>query len=193
MINLLESWHHIDLHPAVVVVGALLLPGVAALLLVRYHFSRLRWSQQWRLIAAQDRLTKLKKIQSQPQLFRYIRKIDAFVFEEMILFAFEALGCDIRRNSRYTGDGGVDGRFRYQGAQYLIQAKNYSGFIQTADIKSLSEQSSAAEAIGVFVHTGKTRPATWRIARQQNVVVISGSAVLALLLGTSSADELLGE
>ncbi|WP_192840691.1 restriction endonuclease, partial [Enterobacter hormaechei] len=40
----------------------------------------------------------------------YLRKIDPFVFEELLLEGFEAHGFRTIRNKRYTGDGGIDGQ-----------------------------------------------------------------------------------
>lgn len=37
---------------------------------------------------------------------KYLRKINPYVFEELLLLAFERRGMRVIRNSRYSGDGG---------------------------------------------------------------------------------------
>ncbi|MFP1771066.1 restriction endonuclease [Lonsdalea quercina] len=59
----------------------------------------------------------------------YLRKIDPFTFEELLLEAFETHGFKIIRNKRYTGDGGIDGQVMIGKNRYLIQAKRYRGHI----------------------------------------------------------------
>ncbi|MGS6531656.1 restriction endonuclease, partial [Enterobacter hormaechei] len=44
------------------------------------------------------------------QIINYLRKIDAFVFEELLLEGFEAHGFRTMRIKRYSGDGGIDGQ-----------------------------------------------------------------------------------
>lgn len=186
-------WLNLFSHPAVIAGVILLLSAGAATLAVRLQFSRFRGAQQWRLLAAQRRLSTMQSMEPGPGLFRYVRKIDPFIFEEMLLFAFQTYGCEITRNARYTGDNGVDGQFEYKGRRYLIQAKNYAGYIRTSDIQSLGDQSHQNDAKGVFVHTGKTRRVAWSVASQRNVILISGNSVMGLLLGTSSIESLLGD
>nr|WP_306670548.1 restriction endonuclease [Acidithiobacillus ferrooxidans] len=40
----------------------------------------------------------------------YLRKIDPLVFEELVLDAFQKEGWLVQRSTRYSGDGGIDGR-----------------------------------------------------------------------------------
>lgn len=49
------------------------------------------------------------------QKIAYLRKIDPFVFEELLLEGFERRGFEVIRNRRYTGDGGIDGRVKIDG------------------------------------------------------------------------------
>ncbi|MEX6059375.1 restriction endonuclease [Enterobacter hormaechei] len=50
-----------------------------------------------------------KDVAGLPTKINYLRKIDPFVFEELLLEGFEAHGFRTIRNKRYTGDGGIDG------------------------------------------------------------------------------------
>ena len=54
-----------------------------------------------------------RKIQTLPAFgykIAYLRKIDPFTFEELLLEGFESHGFRTIRNKRHTGDGGIDGR-----------------------------------------------------------------------------------
>lgn len=59
---------------------------------------------------ARQSLKKLAEIPEPGRKFAYLRKIDPFTFEEMILEAYELRGHKVKRNHRYTGDGGIDGK-----------------------------------------------------------------------------------
>ncbi|EPO2651139.1 restriction endonuclease, partial [Klebsiella pneumoniae] len=70
----------------------------------------------------------LAKIQTLPAFgykIAYLRKIDPFTFEELLLEGFESHGFRTIRNKRYTGDGGIDGQVIIGKHRYLIQAKRY--------------------------------------------------------------------
>ena len=86
----------------------------------------------------------------------YLRKIDPLVFEELILTAIEEDNVQVRRNFRYTGDGGVDGEITYGGQRVLIQAKRYSSHIQRAHVQAFASVCAAHSALGLFLHTGRT-------------------------------------
>ncbi len=103
---------------------------------------------------------------SAPKFYGYVRKVDPLVFEELLLYCFAVRGFKIRRNSRYTGDGGVDGMVKLgdnknvynSGAWWLIQAKRYQSHINPQhihDFKRVIDQIPCA-AGGLFIHTGKT-------------------------------------
>ncbi|HHX8430837.1 TPA: hypothetical protein ACVO1V_002940 [Legionella pneumophila] len=66
-------------------------------------------SHRVRIIKAMRVFNLLKKPEFtlQPsRFFAYIRTIDPFVFEELILIAFKSRGLKVIHNKRYTGDGG---------------------------------------------------------------------------------------
>ncbi|WP_435071009.1 restriction endonuclease [Enterobacter hormaechei] len=85
-------------------------------------------------------LERIKTLPGFPQKINYLRKIDPFVFEELLLEGFEAHGFRTIRNKRYTGDGGIDGQVIIGKYRYLIQAKRYRGHIalQKAGIFSVT-------------------------------------------------------
>jgi len=130
-------------------------------------------------------LKKLRSGFTNPQIFTYLRKIDPFVFEELILSAFEDSNYKIQRNTRYTGDGGCDGIvFSQEGTKYLIQAKRYKQHINPHHIDQFIELvSSDASAEGMFIHTGKTGPKAKHKAWRCNLEIISGQQLIDLIKG----------
>ena len=96
-----------------------------------------KYSHKWRRKSAEKVLNKIQFMED-AQIFAYLRKIDAFTMEELVLSAFDKReDVTIIRNSRYTGDGGVDGRLYHnkeengkkEKRKYLIQVKIYSSYI----------------------------------------------------------------
>jgi len=121
-----------------------------------------------------------------PFMLAYLRKIGPDVFEELILNIIEDSNLFVRRNLRYTGDGGIDGIFWLGfGCKILIQAKRYSDDIKASHVTDLCEKVKQKKCdFGIFVHTGKTGPTSKRVIEEhQNVVFISGSRLTDFLTG----------
>lgn len=118
-----------------------------------------------------------------PRVIAYLRKVDPFVFEEILLCALDEAGFDIRRNWRYTGDGGIDGRVKdANGNKIIIQAKRYTGYVKSEDVKSFADAVTRSNVqYGIFGHTGRTGPKS-RWKRGKNVSIISGNHLVRLLL-----------
>lgn len=114
----------------------------------------------------------------------YLRRIDPFVFEELLLTAFERKGYRVKRNERYTGDGGVDGRVYRNGELYLIQAKRYKSYVSARHLENflrLVENTKEAKG-GYFIHTGRTGKETCRLYRGSAIQIISGERLIDLIL-----------
>lgn len=153
----------------------------------RRRRSRRRGSRDghaWRQESARRALGVLRTIEEPSKKFAYLRKVDAFVFEELLLEACERSGHRIQRNRRYTGDGGVDGRVWIEGRLHLIQAKRYSGPVRAEHVEELGALARQSGCRALLIHTGRTGPAT-RAALQRwpQVDLISGDRLLALLEG----------
>lgn len=120
-----------------------------------------------------------------PRIIAYLRQIDPYVFEEMVLTALERQGGIIERNLRYSGDGGIDGRCRLYGELYLVQAKRYRGSIQTQHLRDLSDAIAREGADGgLFVHTGKTPSAAYHVmALDPRITLVSGQDLVDLVRG----------
>ena len=144
-------------------------------------FRFLRPRRRWRIKAADSVLAKVNSIESAAQRFGYLRKVDPFTFEEMILTALDREGHTIMRNRRYTGDGGIDGRVVINGNKFLVQAKRYKSHINPKDVSAFVSLCDQHKRYGLFVHTGKTGPASKAAMVSSSVQLISGDKLLRLL------------
>ena len=108
-------------------------------------------------------------------ILSYLRKIDPFVFEELILYSMKRKGFKVWRNRRYTGDGGIDGRVRYNGEKFLIQAKRYSEHIKLSHVENFIKVCRKEKKRGFFIHTGKTGEETRKLVRENpQIIILSG-------------------
>lgn len=130
---------------------------------------------------ALNKLNRIGQTQGPAAQFFYLRNQNPFLFEELILTALKRNGNKIKRNSRYTGDGGIDGQCWIEGQHYLIQAKRYRNHINAEDVRAFSQLCKTKGTKGMFVHTGKTG----KKSRQEadRVTIVSGNNLLTLLLG----------
>ena len=128
-------------------------------------------------------LGKLKEIHHPGAKIEYLRKINAYTFEEIILTAIEKnKNAKIKRNKRYSGDGGIDGKFWIKNELYIIQAKRYANEIQLQHVKDFSRKVEQANCKGIFVHTGRTPESAWRqIQSNSSIEIISGSRLIDLI------------
>ncbi len=117
-----------------------------------------------------------------PQMLNYLRQIDAYVFEELLLTAFKEKGYQISRNKSYSGDGGLDGMIHRDGKTYLVQAKRYDSLIKNKHVIEFCRLVSTKHVHGgFFVHTGKTPYAAWNSIKNTNVKIISGKKLVSLI------------
>lgn len=155
----------------------------AAMVLLTFLFSRIfKPRHLWRRRAAKRVMSKLQEIEGFGPRLAYLRKIDPFVFEELVLEGFERRGCKVQRNKRYTGDGGIDGRFWIKGNLYLVQAKRYSGHVSAAHLRDFCRLIDKQRCRGIFVHTGRTGKMTREIGEAHaGVSIVSGEKLLQLV------------
>ncbi|EPA8555473.1 restriction endonuclease [Yersinia enterocolitica] len=133
---------------------------------------------------AQRVLARLPQLAGDGQRLNYLRKVNPYVFEELLLTAFERRGYRIKRNRRYSGDGGLDGQVWIHGKRYLIQAKRYARTITPAHVAAFGALVCRERCRGLFVHTGRTGLKS-REARKgfPNIEFISGQRLLDLIDG----------
>lgn len=119
----------------------------------------------------------------------YLRKIDPLAFEELILTAVEDDNVSVRRNLRYTGDGGVDGELTHRGQRVLIQAKRYAAHIQRAHVAAFASLCATNNAWGLFVHTGRTGEGSRGVVTEAGgrVLIVSGHRLVEFLTRAGEA------
>lgn len=133
-----------------------------------------------RIIAKLNSFTGVYKNQ---QILAYLRKIDPYVFEELILSAFALKGFKIIRNKSYSGDGGLDGMILSNDDVFLVQAKRYSNLIKTAHIKDFEILICDKNATGgYFIHTGRTSGKSYQAYKNSSIEIISGQKLIDLIL-----------
>lgn len=124
---------------------------------------------------------KIRTLPGFPQKLAYLRKINPFVFEEMLLDAFESGGHKVERNKRYTGDGGIDGKVWIDKQLYLIQAKRYTGHVAIGHLREFEKLLENNQCDGFFCHTGKTRSSGKELAIAGRLKIISGQKLIDLI------------
>ncbi|MDR6116531.1 MULTISPECIES: restriction endonuclease [unclassified Sphingomonas] len=156
------------------------------LLIIAWRHSAVPWRHRWRRRQARAMAEQLRgsdREQSPAMIFARLRAMDALAFEELLLESFERQGHTVVRNCRYTGDGGIDGQVVLAGERWLVQAKRYAGPIKPAHVVAFAELCRTRRQRGLFIHTGRTGPASRAACRTGDVVIISGRALLALIRG----------
>jgi restriction system protein len=116
------------------------------------------------------------------RIIGFLRKIDPFVFEELLLTCLKKQGLKIKRNDRYTGDGGIDGRCKIDGALVLVQAKRYKNHINNAHVEEFTNICINYNSKGLFIHTGRTGAASKKWINS-HFDIISGGRLIDLILG----------
>ncbi|ADC73285.1 restriction endonuclease (plasmid) [Thioalkalivibrio sp. K90mix] len=119
----------------------------------------------------------LKKTGPGPAI-KYLRKVDPYVFEELVLTIFEEKGYRVERSARYSGDGGVDGRIQMQGVWWNVQSKRYSSAIDPADVQAFADLCEQQQVPGLFVHSGRTGGKSAGIARRSRIQILSGEDLI---------------
>lgn len=83
---------------------------------------------------------------------RYLRKINPYVFEELLLLALERQGLTVVRNASYSGDGGTDGQVIIDDECWLIQPNATAGRLHLPIFVTLTSFLNSAPA-AVFSFT----------------------------------------
>ncbi|ECO9089910.1 restriction endonuclease [Salmonella enterica] len=131
---------------------------------------------------AQRVLGRLPALSSDGARLSYLRKINPYVFEELLLLALEKQGLEVIRNRSYSGDGGLDGQVFINGERWLIQAKRYRRSISPQHVREFGELLAREGCRGFFVHTGRTgRKSLDSLRGYPQIQLVSGRRLLALL------------
>lgn len=133
---------------------------------------------------AQRVLGRLPQLSSDGARLSYLRKINPYVFEELLLLALEKQGLEVIRNRSYSGDGGLDGQVFINGERWLIQAKRYSRSISPQHIQAFGKLLAREGCGGFFIHTGRTGHMSRTLcSASPRLLIISGQRLLDLLSG----------
>jgi restriction system protein len=125
---------------------------------------------------------KLKTFETKGQQINYLKQINPYVFEELILFSLEKRGLKVIRNKRYSGDGGIDGRFYYNDTLFYVQAKRYKKHINKKHVVEFENIVSTNKVKGIFCHTGVTgKGSKEEFSKSSRVSFYSGSKLINLL------------
>lgn len=162
---------------------AVVATGILLLFIGYLLRERISWRHKLRRDQASRVRQRLRDIPEWGRQLAYLRKINPFTFEELILDALELKGYEVIRNSRYTGDGGIDGQVRVNDQLYYIQAKRYQGYIQAAHVAAFAQLCEHNNVKGLFVHTGKTRPGTRQTLHEnERLTLVSGKKLISLIM-----------
>ncbi len=119
-----------------------------------------------------------------PAAIATLRRLDPYVFEELLLTCCEDQGWEIERNFRYTNDGGIDGRILIYNKLYLIQAKRYKDYINPQHIELFHHAIESEKAAGgFFIHSGKTGRRSKQLLDELQINLISGQKLVDFVLG----------
>lgn len=129
-------------------------------------------------------LERLPQLAGDAQRLTYLRKINPYVFEELLLLACECQGHPVKRNASYSGDGGLDGQVIIDGKKYFIQAKRYGRTITPSHIQDFGALLLKSRCEGFFIHTGRTGHLSRALLQNHpHVHLVSGQRLLDLLAG----------
>lgn len=156
-----------------------------------YHFYQyqIKPSQRHHRIikTAANEISRIRLLQNNYEsgyLLGVLRNIDPFVFEEILLLCFRERGFRVKRNSRHTGDGGIDGIvFNENGQKILIQAKRYKNSINPEHVIDFAAAIQRERAAGgFFIHTGRTGEKS-RANKAEVIRILSGDSLIQFVLG----------
>ena len=116
------------------------------------------------------------------QIVCYLRKINPYVFEELVLYALMKKGYSVKRNAKYSNDGGIDGKVLIDKRWCYIQCKRYKNYINLKHVNDFSTLCREMRVKGYFIHTGKTgRGSKMAVNETDYVEIINGLGLLKLL------------
>jgi len=140
-----------------------------------------------KVLASRRVLTQLAALQHEGAVINYLRKVDPFVMEELVLSLLESQGLFVLRNRAYTGDGGVDGAFYWPGrGWHAVQSKRYSSAINPGHARAFRGLVQKHYRGGVLVHTGRTGDQSQEAMAPAGLFLLSGSTLTRSIKGASA-------
>jgi restriction system protein len=149
------------------------------IIIISFFIKKENHKHRYNVEKATQILKKIKNLTPGAKM-NYLKKINPYVFEELVLTVYKYNGYKVKRNSRYSGDGGIDGIVYKESKKYLIQAKRYSGYIKRCHIDDFNDvvRSKGANG-GIFIHTGRTGGENFK--RFERVEIISGDKLIRMI------------
>lgn len=155
---------------------------VAILIIITKFFPRQNRRHKRYQRYAVNIYNKIKTLEYEGQKLNYLKKINPYVFEELILYALLQKGHKIIRNKSYSNDGGIDGKFYIENQLYFIQAKRYQNHINKKHVIDFEKTVIENNVKGIFCHTGRTGKGSKEFIYKSNYIELySGSKLLKLL------------
>ena len=119
-------------------------------------------------------LKTLRGMPSDRGILNYLKKINPYVFEELVLELFHEAGWAVWRSPSYSGDGGWDGQIHHPGyGRCLIQSKRYTNAISAQHVRSFVHI-VGKKRWGFFVHCGTHSLPVQRMIQGSRVRLVSG-------------------
>jgi restriction system protein len=128
-----------------------------------------------------EKLKTFDKTKNVEGIINYLRKVNPYVYEEIVLDGFDSKKWKIIRNKRYSGDGGIDGKvINQEGIMFYIQAKRYKGYINPKHVNSFKEkvENSKEAQGGFFIHTGTTSAELRKQMFKTKIYLIGGKQMV---------------
>lgn len=158
---------------------------ICTFLLSKYRSAK--GSQSWQ--CNQIAIKNLYKLRNKYNSYHYnkcllqIRKINPYLFEEIIIHLFIRQNYKLVFKNQYSRDGGVDGKIKkWWGRKYIIQTKRHKGYLRMTDIDNfLLTMEKHKVKYGFFIHTGLVSN---KIIKQipRNITLLYGKKLVKFVL-----------
>jgi len=163
---------------------ALFIVVVVSLLIVVLVPKQLPWRRRLKIRNAKRIHKKILALGSEHpgKAIQYLRKIDAYTFEELAIIALNKHGYNAYKDRGYSHDGGIDGKLLENGDLWIIQCKRYKGTVSNQVLQELVNAKDRFRASGgLLIHTGKSTKRLHSDGKKYKIYVVSGSRLLKLI------------
>lgn len=157
--------------PYILIAPSCLILIILALPKRKFKSWRVKASKKWL-----DNFRKNKLKYTPAQRFKFIRDVDYYLFEDILMSCFEERGYSVIR-TKLSWDEGSDGYVTINKVHMAVQAKRYKGRISKQHVKDLHSLVQRKRKVkkGIFIHTGKSSgPILDYIKSEQELDMISG-------------------
>ncbi len=125
-------------------------------------------------------------------VLNYLTNMNSFIFQEVILSAFERNGYQLIRNKRCNNDGIIDGRVIIEGDVWVIKSKKDFCYLEHSHIQefmyilSIDKFKGLSSGIGIFIHTGKISKELYDFYSNSNLIILSGVTLLDFICSSDN-------